>query len=650
MRTDRNRSDAAMSETLDFRHDQTTPNPETDPENLAIPHPESAMPDLGDLQSDPANDPDILVDDEEEERVDALSMSTVLGYLVRQWRRRPALFCGLAGFTAVATVLDVLTPVAAGALIDALSGEPGVGDLHWSAYIVFMAVGIGFQALRQIAVRFEVRFSSSNMAEMVAETFGKVQRLSLDWHANTFAGSVVRKITRGMWAYDTVTAISWFSLIPTVAVLVGQSLYMMTVWPLVGLFSLVMAIISIVISVVLARFYVHPQNMRSNAVDSKLSGAIADAVTGIATVKSFGAEDSEDRRFGSLSERWRVETRKTWFRFVNMWALQTALILMLQAGLVGALIWLWTRGEATPGNVVYAVTAVLIMSGYMRRFGEEVQNVQRALDELQDLAIYDTLTPDVHDADGAEAFEAGSGSIRFDTVDFTYQGQDRPLYTDFSLEISPGEKVALVGPTGSGKSTFVKLVQRLYDVSGGAVRIDGQDVRDVTQASLRRNIALVPQDPALFHRTIAENIAYGRPDATPDDVVAAAKAAHAHDFILRLPKGYRTLVGERGVKLSGGERQRVAIARAILTDAPILILDEATSSLDNETERDVQLAMEAVMKGRTTIIIAHRLSTIRDADRILVFDQGRIVEQGSHDELAAKGDGVYARLAKLAAG
>jgi ATP-binding cassette subfamily B protein len=203
--------------------------------------------------------------------------------------------------------------------------------------------------------------------------------------------------------------------------------------------------------------------------------------------------------------------------------------------------------------------------------------------------------------------------------------------------------VALVGPTGAGKSTFVKLIQRLYDVQGGRILIDGQDISKVSQSSLRKAIAVVPQDPALFHRSIAENIAYARPDATLAEVTLAARRARAHDFIARLPNGYDTPVGERGVKLSGGERQRVAIARAFLADAPILVLDEATSSLDVETERQVQAAMEELMVGRTTVVIAHRLSTIRGADRILVFDQGRIVEEGGHHDLIQKG-GAYARL------
>jgi ATP-binding cassette subfamily B protein len=268
---------------------------------------------------------------------------------------------------------------------------------------------------------------------------------------------------------------------------------------------------------------------------------------------------------------------------------------------------------------------------------------QRGMDDTEDVARYATMDPQVLDAPGAKAFAPDLGRIVFDQVTFRYKSAEAALYERFSLTIEPGERVALVGPTGAGKSTFVKLIQRLYDVQGGAILVDGQDIAEVTQGSLRRGIAVVPQDPALFHRTLADNIAYARPGATQDEIVLAARRARAHDFIAKLPKGYDTLVGERGVKLSGGERQRVAIARAFLADAPILVLDEATSSLDVETERQVQAAMEELMVGRTTIVIAHRLSTIRGADRILVFENGRIVEEGTHQDLVDHG-GAYARL------
>jgi ATP-binding cassette subfamily B protein len=239
--------------------------------------------------------------------------------------------------------------------------------------------------------------------------------------------------------------------------------------------------------------------------------------------------------------------------------------------------------------------------------------------------------------------------VRFEAVRFHYRGHDRPLFDDLDVAIRAGERVALVGRSGSGKTTFTKLLQRLHEIQGGRILIDGQDIAGATLESLRRTIALVPQEPVLFHRSLAENIAYARPGAEPAEIERAARLAHADAFVGRLPQRYATLVGERGVKLSGGERQRVAIARAILADRPILVLDEATSSLDSEAEGLIQDALERLMSGRTTIVIAHRLSTVRSVDRILVFEQGRIVEEGSHEGLLARPNGAYRRLHRLQA-
>jgi ATP-binding cassette subfamily B protein len=270
--------------------------------------------------------------------------------------------------------------------------------------------------------------------------------------------------------------------------------------------------------------------------------------------------------------------------------------------------------------------------------------MQRSVNDMEELVDIQAEPFGVADAPGAVPIRIGEGAIAFEHVTFHYGNHRLPLYRDFSLEIRPGERVGLVGHSGSGKTTFVKLIQRLYDVNSGRIVIDGQDIAQVTQASLRQQIAIVQQEPILFHRTLAENIAYGRPDATQAEIEEAARLASAHEFIMRLPKAYGTLVGERGVKLSGGERQRVAIARAFLADAPILILDEATSSLDSESEVLIQQAMERLMVGRTTLVIAHRLSTVRALDRLLVFDAGEVVEEGSHDQLIRLHGGIYRRL------
>jgi len=315
---------------------------------------------------------------------------------------------------------------------------------------------------------------------------------------------------------------------------------------------------------------------------------------------------------------------------------QSVMLVALLAGLLSLVLFGGGTGEERVADAVYVVATYLVVHGYLRNIGWQVRNAQRAVNEVEGLVAISRADPGVRDVPGAEGFRPGPGRIRFEAVGFRYRNQIQPLFQGLSLEIAPGEKVALVGESGSGKSTFAKLLQRLYDVDDGRIVIDGQDIAEVSQATLRRAISLVPQDPG-----------YSRTEPDRAEMIQAARQAHAHEFIERLERGYETLVGERGVKLSGGERQRVAIARAILADAPILVLDEATSSLDSLTEAMIQEALAELMSRRTAVVIAHRLSTIRTVDRILVFDRGQVIQEGSHDSLMAESGGHYRRLVDM---
>jgi ATP-binding cassette subfamily B protein len=592
---------------------------------------------------------EMIVDTTESQKGRVLPNSRVLAFIASYWVRRPWLLGASVGLTLVSIGFDLAMPWAAGLLVDAVAAGPSQVQAAWVAWALFVGVYLCYSLVRNASFRFWNPLAARNMEELTNEGFGHVQTFSADWHANNMAGATVRRLTRAMWGYDTVSdaVIMWLG--PALAVLIGLSLMMVLRWPAVGLFALVTVIVYIVSNSMLSNSYVRPANLKSVAMDSEIGAVLADSITSNPTVKSFGAEEREEARLADVTRRWRLASLVTWTRFINVWLLQNLLLVGLQAGLTGLLLAQWSRGEASAGDVAFAITAFMLMSGYLRNIGENIRELQKGLDDVEDVARYAQLPPQVADAPAAVTFVRGPGEIVFDHATFRYSLSEEPLYSDFSLRIAPGERVALVGPTGAGKSTFVKLVQRLYDLQAGRILIDGQDVAGVSQASLRRDIAVVPQDPALFHRTIAENLSYARPDASVDEIELAARRARAHDFITRLPKGYQTLVGERGVKLSGGERQRVAIARAFLADAPILVLDEATSSLDVETERDVQAAMEELMVGRTTVVIAHRLSTIRGADRILVFEEGRVVEEGRHADLLRLG-GTYARLTAVADG
>jgi ATP-binding cassette subfamily B protein len=568
----------------------------------------------------------------------------VLPFCLRHWRRHPgALTTGIACILG-ATAVDIVLPVLAGRMVDAVAAGPAALDRAIVAVVAMVALGALYVALRDLAIRAVIRLTTRVMQAMAQEAFARVQRLASDWHAGTFAGATVRKITRGMWAIDMLDDTVVIGLLPAAFVLLGATAVLAWRWPVMGLAVAAGSAIFLALSVTLMLRYVSPAERSANAMDSALGGKLADAIGCNAVVKSFGAEAREDGLIRRTLDTWRGRTLVSWHRQTTVGTLQQYVMLALNGAVLAIALWLWSRGQATPGDVTYVFGTYALIHGYLRDIGNHVRNLQRTVNDLEDLVEFAERPLGVADRPAAPALAITQGRIVFDRVTFRYPGQAQAIYDDFSLTIAPGERIGLVGHSGSGKSTFVKLVQRLHDLDGGRILIDGQDIAAVTQESLRRQVALVPQEPVLFHRSLRDNIAYGRPDASLEAVIAAAREAHAHDFIARLPLGYETAVGERGVKLSGGERQRVALARAILADAPILILDEATSSLDSVSEALIQDAVERLIAGRTTIVVAHRLSTVQRVDRILVFDEGRIVEQGSHAELVRREGGHYRAL------
>lgn len=575
------------------------------------------------------------------------AIRVVLPFVFRHWLKQPALAAATAGGFIGATIADLFMPVFSGRLVDAMTlgaADPAARHAALVAFAAIVLLGLASMIVRLLGFRTIVPFTLRMMSDVAREAFVRVQRFSTDWHGNSFAGSTVRKITRGMWALDLMNDTIFMALLPSLLVLLGSIILLGLRWPSLGLVVAVGAAIYLPMIVWFSTRYVAPAARISNAWDTKVGGTLADALTCNAVVKSFGAEAREDARLVRVISRWRVRVRRTWLRYNNTAMAQLSLLLCLRGSVIGGAVLLWIAGRASPGDVTYVLTSYYIIHAYLRDVGMHVNNLQRSVNDMEELVAIHDEAIGIADAADARAIDIQGGRIVFDDVTFHYGGHRAPLYDGLSVDIRAGERVGLVGRSGSGKTTFVKLVQRLYDVSGGRILIDGQDIAQATQQSLRSQIAIVQQDPILFHRSLAENIAYGRPGASIAAIEQAARLANAHEFILRLPKGYGTLVGERGVKLSGGERQRVALARAFLADAPVLILDEATSSLDSESEALIQQAMERLMKGRTSIVIAHRLSTVRSLDRILVFDRGEIVEQGTHATLANRTNGLYRGL------
>ena len=575
------------------------------------------------------------------------AIRVVLPFVFRHWRNQPGAAAVVAGGLLGATMADLFMPVFSGHLVDAMTSgasDPAARRAAFTAFAAIVALGLLSVILRIIGLRAIVPFTLRTMSDVARDAFARVQRFSTDWHASSFAGSTVRKITRGMWALDLLNDTILMALLPSLVVLLGSMILLGLHWPSLGLVIGVGAVVYLPMMVLFSTRYIAPAARVSNAWDTRVGGTLADALTCNAVVKSFGAEDREDARLARVVSRWRTRVRRTWMRYNTTATAQLAVLLCLRASVIGGALLLWLAGRASPGEVTYVLTSYYIIHAYSARPRLPPQQ-PAAFGERHGGAGRDPRRRHRHCRCArcrADRYPGRPHRVR--GVTFHYGGHPAPLYDGLSVDIRAGERIGLVGRSGSGKTTFVKLVQRLHDVSGGRILIDGQDIALATQQSLRGQIAIVQQDPILFHRSLAENIAYGRPGASMAAIEQAARLANAHEFILRLPKGYGTLVGERGVKLSGGERQRVALARAFLADAPVLILDEATSSLDSESEALIQQAMERLMKGRTSIVIAHRLSTVRSLDRILVFDRGNIVEQGTHAALAKRPGGIYRGL------
>jgi ATP-binding cassette subfamily B protein len=583
-----------------------------------------------------------------------ISFRQVARFAWSYFARRPILLGLLVVLIAIKATLEVALPYLVGELIDhistasAFSAASFVGALP-ILWVIF-GTGVAFHALTFLGhFIYDWYLKFPALRDAMCTAFARVQRFSTDWHNNSFAGAVVTKIKRGESSLERFADQFYGNFIQLGFVLLGMIILIWLRWAELGAVFAVGILVYTAVSIWAALRFVLPVAREAAKNDTHVGAALADTVSCNASVKMFGRERAEDRRFMRVAQRWMLVLRRRYW-VANLVGLgQNMVMTIIKNVLFFSAVWFWARGTASVGDVVFVIANYNLLQGHLRQIGQQIRETQQAANDMEEMVEYCQTEPQVLDVPGVAELKVKKGTIEFDRVTFTYANQKQPTYKNFSLTIEPGQRVALVGHSGGGKTTFVKLLQRLYDLDSGTITIDDQDISQVTQESLRRVVSLVPQDPILFHRSLAENIAYARPEASPSAIEKAARQAHAHEFISRLPQKYETLVGERGVKLSGGERQRVALARAILADAPILILDEATSSLDSLSEKYIQEALEFLMRGRTTIVVAHRLSTIKKADRILVFEGGKIIEDGSHAQLIRK-KGLYHRLYELQAG
>ena len=547
------------------------------------------------------------------------------------------------GLLLMAKLIAVGTPILYKRAVDSLSGE--VPDLMLGAVGLTIAYGlarlmtVGFQQARDGVF---ARVGQRALRQLALETFTHIHRLSLRYHISRKTGGLSRIIERGVKGVEFLLRFLLFSVGPLI---IELTLVAAVLFFLFDVWYLAVVVLTIALYVWFT-FKVTEWRVRlrrtMNQQDTDANQKAIDSLLNFETVKYFGAEAREAARYDAAMkgyERAAVKTATSLalLNFGQSFLITSGLVIVMVMAALGV-----QNGSLTVGDFVMVNAYMIQITMPLNFLGTVYREIRQSLVDMGEMFDLLDSPRDVTDKPGAPAIAVAGGVVAFDDVRFGYD-PERPILKGVSLEVGAGQNVALVGPSGSGKSTIGRLLFRFYDVGGGAIRIDGQDLRDVTQDSLHGAIGVVPQDTVLFNDTIRYNIAYGRDGATEDEIVAAAQAAQIHGFIESLPEGYDTQVGERGLKLSGGEKQRVGIARTLLKNPPILLLDEATSALDTETEAEIQTALKRAGEGRTVITIAHRLSTIADADRIVVLEKGEVVEEGTHEALLARG-GRYAQL------
>ena len=551
----------------------------------------------------------------------------------------------------IVSIFNVIVPLFYKQFFDVLAAGIGSRDNASLELLNILLVIIGLHllswALHRASGFSSVYLESRVMTDLVQSSFRYLVRHSYQFFSDNFTGSLVRKVNRLARAFEEITDQIQFKLLPLLVTMGGILIVLFHRNSALGFILSLWVFIFIVLHYFIAVWKLK-YDVQKAKKDSEVTGVLADALTNSTNIKLFSGYNHEDNLFKKATEELYKIRIFTWR--INEWidAVQGFLMIFIEFVLFYVAIKLWQKKILTVGDFALIQAYLITLFQQLWDLGRVLRRVYEGLADASEMVEILDTPHDIQDSVIAVPLMVSQGEVEFRKVNFSFH-QTRKVLRDFNLNIQPGEKVALVGPSGAGKTTVVRLLFRFHDIENGAILIGGQNIAQVTQDSLRDQIALVPQEPILFHRPLKENIRYGQIEATEEEVVEAAKKAYCHDFISQFPLGYDTYVGERGVKLSGGERQRVAIARAILKNAPILVLDEATSSLDSESESLIQNALRTLMKGKTVIVIAHRLSTIMQMDRIIVIDKGKIVATGSHEELL-KEQGIYKKLWEIQAG